>query len=65
MATPTKTQTIGDLITANPKEEKMNKLTSPTMKTKLTGDSNYWALIYHNVNGFISPIKKPRLTDWI
>ena len=65
MATPTKTQTIDDLITANPEEGKTHRLTSPTMKTKLTGDSNHWSLISLNVNGLNSPIKRHRLTDWI
>ena len=65
MATPTKAQTIDDLITANPEEEKMHKLTSPTMKAKLTGESNQWSLISLNVNGLNSPIKRYRLTDWI
>ena len=57
MATPTKTQTIDDLIT----EKKMHKLTSPTMKTKLTGESNHWSLISLNVNRLNSPIKRYRL----
>ena len=48
-----------------PKKKKMHKLTSPTMKTKLTGDSNNWSLISINVNGFNSPIKRHRLKDWI
>ena len=42
----------------------MHKLTLPTMKTKLTGDSNHWLLISLNVNGLNSPIKRHRLTDW-
>ena len=58
MTTSTKTQTIDDLITENPKEEKMHKVTSPTMKTKLTGDRYHWSLISLIVNGLISPIKK-------
>ena len=58
MATPTKTQTI-------PKKKKMHKLTSPTMKTKLTRDSNHWSLISLKINGLNSPIKRHRVTDWI
>ena len=46
-------------------KEKRHKLTSPTMKTKLTGDSNQWALVSLNVNGLNSPIKRHRLTNWI
>ena len=65
MTTPRKTQTIHDLITAKPKEEKTHKLTSAMMKTKLTGDSNHWSFISLHVNGLNSPIKRHRLTDWI
>ena len=44
---------------------KSHKLTSPMMKTKLTGDSKHWSLISFNLNGLNSPIKRHRLTDWI
>ena len=65
LATPTKTQIVNGLIAATPKKGKMQKLTSPTMKTKLTGDSNHLSLISLNVNGFNSPLKRHRVTDWI
>ena len=61
MATSTKTHTIDDLITGNTKGEKRHKLTSPMMKTKLTGDSNHWSLISLNVNGLNSSIKRHRI----
>ena len=52
-------------MAVNLKEGKMHKLTLPTMKSKLTGDSNHWLLISLNVNELNSPIKRQRLTDWI
>ena len=48
-----------------PKKGKSHKLTSPSTKTKLTGDSNHWSLKSLNINGLNSPINKHRLTDWI
>ena len=48
-----------------PKKEKTHKITSPTMKTKITGDSNHWSLIPLNINGLNSPIKRHGLTGWI
>ena len=65
LATSTKTQTIDDLIAANLKEGKTYTITLPTMRTKITGASNHWSLISLNINGFNSPIKSHRLTDWI
>ena len=41
-----------------PKKGKTHKLTSPTMKTKLTGDSNHCSLISLNINGVNTPLKK-------
>ena len=32
---------------------------------KMTGSSNYFSLIYLNINGLNSPIKRHRLTDWL
>ena len=64
MATSTKTQTIDDFTAANPKEGiNTHTITSPTMKTKITGASNHWSLISLNINGLNSPIKRHRLTD--
>jgi len=33
--------------------------------TKITGSNNHYSLISLNINGFNSPIKRHRLTDWI
>jgi exonuclease III len=32
---------------------------------KMTGSSNYFSLIYLNINGLNPPIKRHRLTDWL
>jgi hypothetical protein len=32
---------------------------------KMTGSSIYFSLISLNINGFYSPIKRHRLTDWL
>ena len=48
---PQKTQTIDGLTVANPTEGKTHTITSPTMKTKITGTSNDWSLISLNMNG--------------
>jgi exonuclease III len=37
----------------------------PTLTTKITGNNNYFSLISLNINGFNSPIKRHRLTDWL
>jgi ribonuclease D len=31
----------------------------------ITGSNNHYSLIYLNINGLNSPIKRHRLTDWI
>jgi exonuclease III len=37
----------------------------PTLKTKIIGSNNYFSLIYLNINGLNSPIKRHGLTDWL
>ena len=37
----------------------------PTLTTKIIGSNNYFSLISLNINGFNSPIKRQRLTDWL
>ena len=39
----------------------------PTLTTKkiIIGSNNYFSLISLNINGFNSPIKRHRLTDWL
>jgi hypothetical protein len=36
-----------------------------TLTTKIIGSNNYFSLISLNINGFSSPIKRHRLTDWL
>ena len=31
----------------------------------MTGSNNHYSLIFLNINGLTSPIKRHRLTDWI
>ena len=37
----------------------------PTLKTKIIGSNNYFSLIFLNINGLNSPIKRHRLTEWL
>jgi exonuclease III len=37
----------------------------PALTAKIIGSNNYVSLISLNVNGFSSPIKRHRLTDWL
>jgi exonuclease III len=37
----------------------------PTLTIKITGSNNYFSLLSLNINGFNSPIKRHRLTDWL
>jgi hypothetical protein len=37
----------------------------PTITTKITGSNNYFSLIFLNINGLNSPIKRHRITDWL
>ena len=37
----------------------------PTLTTKIIGSNNYFSLISLNINGFNSPIKRHRLTNWL
>ena len=37
----------------------------PSLKTKIIGSNIYIFLISLNINGFNSPIKRHRLTDWL
>ena len=48
-----------------PKMGKTHTITSPTMKTKITGNSNHWSKISLNKNELNSPIKIHRLRVWI
>jgi exonuclease III len=41
----------------------MNRI--PTLSTKITGSNNYYSLIFFNINGLNSPIKRHRLPDWL
>ena len=36
-----------------------------TLTTKIIGSNNDFSLISLNINGFSSPIKRHRLTDWL
>ena len=38
---------------------------NPNVNNKVTGSNNYFSLISLNINGLNSPIKRPRLTEWI
>jgi hypothetical protein len=37
----------------------------PTLTTKIIGRNNYFSLIFLNINGLNSPIKRHRPTDWL
>jgi exonuclease III len=37
----------------------------PTLTIKIIGINNYFYLIFLNINGLNSPIKRHRLTDWL
>jgi len=37
----------------------------PPLTTKITGSNNHYSLIFLNIKGLNSPIKRHRLTDWI
>ena len=65
LAISTKTQTTDDIRATNPRGKKAQRLTSPTTKTKLTGNSNHWLLLSLNINGLKSPIERHGLTNWI
>jgi exonuclease III len=41
----------------------MNRI--PILTAKITGSNNYFSLISLKINGFNSPIKSHRLTDWL
>jgi exonuclease III len=41
----------------------MNKI--PNLITKVAGSNNYFSLMYFNVNGLNSPIKRHRVTHWL
>jgi exonuclease III len=48
----------------NVKEDShMNRI--PTLTRKITGSINYFSLIFLNIYGLNSPIKRHRLTDWL
>ena len=37
----------------------------PPLATKIPGSNNHFSLVSLNINGFDSPIKRHRLTEWI
>jgi hypothetical protein len=37
----------------------------PALTTKIIGSNNYFTLIYLNIKGLNSPVKRHRLTDWL
>jgi exonuclease III len=41
----------------------MNKI--QTLTTKITGSNNYFSLIFLNIKGLNSPIKRHKPTDWL
>ena len=51
-------------LSANPKEESHTNIILP-LTTKITGSSNHLSVIYLNIIGLNSPIKRHRLTDRI
>jgi hypothetical protein len=44
-------------------DSQKNKM--PTLRTKIIGSNNYFSLIFLNINGLNSPIKRNRPTDWL
>jgi hypothetical protein len=46
-------------------KEDIHKNRMQTLTTKIIGSNNYFSLISLNINGFSSPIKRHRLTDWL
>jgi len=46
-----------------PKERYTNIIPPPI--TKITGNNNHYSLIFLNITGLHSPIKRHRLADWI
>jgi hypothetical protein len=51
-------------LSTNLKEDSHTNIIPP-LTTKITGSNNHFSLISLNINGFNSPIKRHRLTDWI
>jgi hypothetical protein len=51
-------------LSTNLKEDS-HKNRIANLTTKITGSNNYFSLIFLNINGLHSPIKKHRLTDWL
>jgi hypothetical protein len=52
------------VILQNLKEDS-HKNRMPTLTTKIIGSNNHFFLISLNINGFNSPIKRHKLTDWL
>ena len=46
-------------------KEDSRKNRIPTITTKITGSNSYFSLITLNINGFNSPLKRHRLTEWL
>jgi hypothetical protein len=53
-----------NLLSTNPKENSHTTI-MPHLTTKITGINNHYSLIFLNINGLNSPIKRYRLTVWI
>jgi hypothetical protein len=51
-------------LATNTKEENHTHIV-PLPTTKIIGTNNHLTLISLNINGLNSPIKRPKLTDWI
>jgi hypothetical protein len=53
------------VILPKKQKEDSHKNRIPTLTTKITGSNNYISLIYLNINGLNSQMKRHRLTDWL
>jgi hypothetical protein len=53
-----------NLLSTNPKEDSNTNII-PALTTKITGSNNQFSLIFLNISGLNSPIKRHRLTDRI
>ena len=53
-----------NLLATNTKEEKHTNITL-SVTAKVAGNNKHYSLISANINGFNSPIKRNRLSDWI
>jgi hypothetical protein len=53
-----------NLLSTNPKENSHTNIIPP-LATKITGSNNHFPLIYLNISGLNSPIKRRIITIWI